>query len=130
MADRNFTKCLTPNEAAAWVSFQDVVHNFLGNRKSPDFKQIIDSLLQNYYKIGARMSLKIHFLHSYLEFFPENLGDTSDEQGERLHQDLAKIEKRYQGFWDEGMMSDYCWTLMRETDPKQYKRLSSTALHF
>lgn len=130
MADRNFAKCLTPNEAAAWVSFQDVVHNFLGNHKSPDFKQKIDSLLQNYCKIGARMSLKIHFLHSHLDFFPENLGDTSDEQGERLHQDLAKIEKRYQGFWDEGMMSDYCWTLMRETDPKEYKRLSSTALHF
>lgn len=130
MADGNFIAVLTPNEAAAWASFQDVVHNFLGNRKSPDFKKIIDSLLQNYRKIGARMSLKMHFLHSHLDFFPENLGDTSDEQGERLHQDLAKIERRYQGFWDEGMMSDYCWTLMRETDPKQYKRLSSTAPHF
>ncbi|EFN89517.1 hypothetical protein EAI_06206, partial [Harpegnathos saltator] len=57
------------------------------------------------------MSLKIHFLHSHLDFFPGNLGDTSDEQGERLHQDMAKIERRYQGFWDDGMMSDYCWTL-------------------
>ncbi|EFN87281.1 hypothetical protein EAI_04525, partial [Harpegnathos saltator] len=41
------------------------------------------------------MSLKIHFLHSHLDFFPENLDDTSDEQGERLHQDMAKIERRY-----------------------------------
>ena len=32
------------------------------------------------------MSLKIHFLHSHLDFFPENLGDVSDEHGERFHQ--------------------------------------------
>lgn len=129
MADGNFTKCLTPDEAAAWVSFQSVVHSFLGKRKSPDFKEIIGNLLQNYHKIGARMSLKIHFLHSHLDFFPENLGDMSDEQGERLHQDMAKIERRYQGFWDDGMMSDYCWTLIRETDPQKYKRLSSCSVH-
>jgi hypothetical protein len=33
------------------------------------------------------MSLKIDFLHSHLDFFPENLGSTSDEQGERFHHD-------------------------------------------
>ena len=43
------------------------------------------------------MSLKIHFLHSHLDFFPDNLGDVSDEQGERFHQDISVIEIRYQG---------------------------------
>ena len=42
--------------------------------------------------------LKIHFLHSRLDFFPDNLGDISDEQEEMLHQDLQKIEKNYHGF--------------------------------
>ena len=41
------------------------------------------------------MSLKIHFLHSHWDFFPPNLGAVSDEQGERFHQDIATIEKRY-----------------------------------
>ena len=50
------------------------------------------------------MSLKIHFFHSHLDFFPKNLGDTSDEQGQRLHQYLQKIEKNYQGFWDERLL--------------------------
>ena len=27
------------------------------------------------------MSLKLHLLHSYLDKFPENLGDVGDEQG-------------------------------------------------
>ncbi|UYV68012.1 Transposase [Cordylochernes scorpioides] len=42
------------------------------------------------------MSLKIHFLHSHLDFFPDNLGAVSDEHGERFHQDISSMEKRYQ----------------------------------
>jgi len=39
-----------------------------------------------------------------LEFFPENLGEVSDEHGERIHQDITAMEKRYEGkgphvFW-------------------------------
>ena len=130
MADAKFTKCLTPDEVAAWAPFKNVVHNFLANHKSPDCKQVIDNFLKNYRKIETRMYLEIHLLHSHLDFFPQNLGDTSDEQGEHLHQDIAKIERRYQRFLYEGMMSDYCCTLKRETDPKQYKRLGSTSVHF
>ncbi|UYV67878.1 K02A2.6-like [Cordylochernes scorpioides] len=40
--------------------------------------------------------LKIHFLHSHLDFFPDNLGAVSDEHGERFHQDISSVEKRYQ----------------------------------
>ena len=47
--------------------------------------------------MGCNMSLKIHFLHSHLEFFSENLGSVSDEQGERFHQDISLMEKRYKG---------------------------------
>ena len=40
------------------------------------------------------MSLKIHFLESHLDFSPENLGEVSDELGERFHQDIMAMEKR------------------------------------
>jgi len=46
-------------------------------------------------------------------FFPENLGEVSDEHGERFHQDILAIEKRYQGNWTSSMLADYCWTLKR-----------------
>ena len=46
------------------------------------------------------MSLKIHFLHSHLDFFPEDCGAVSDEHGERFHQDISSMEKRYQGKWN------------------------------
>jgi len=32
-------------------------------------------------------------------FFPEYLGEVSDEHGERFHQDIMAMEKRYQGKW-------------------------------
>lgn len=65
----------------------------------------------------------MHFLFSHLDFFPENLGAESDEQGERFHQEMSEIEKRYQGYWDEQMMADYCWFLIRE-DSSEKKRQS------
>ena len=65
--------------------------------------------------------MKIHFLHSHLVFLPENLGDESDEHGERFHQEMKVMETRYQEFWNEAMMGDYCWFLIRDTK-SNYKR--------
>ena len=61
------------------------------------------------------MSVKFHFLHSHLEYFPDNLGYYSEEQGERFHQDLNVMERRYQAVWGVNLMADYCSMLKRET---------------
>ena len=60
------------------------------------------------------MSVKVHYLHSHLDFFSANLGHMSEEQGERFHQDIKTMETRYQGRWDCSMMADYCWSLKRD----------------
>ena len=75
-------------------------------------------------EMGCRMSLKMHFLHSHLDFFPENLGAVSDDKGERFHQDVQAMEERYKGVWNEGMMVDYCWMLHRDDANYPYKRKS------
>ena len=75
------------------------------------------------------MSLKLHFLNSHLDFFPENMGDVSDEHGERVHQDISEMEKRYVGKWTSSMLADFCWNLARETTPTEHKR-KSYAKHF
>jgi hypothetical protein len=36
------------------------------------------------------MSAKVHYLHSHLDRFPENLGGLSEEQDERFHQDVKQ----------------------------------------
>ena len=73
--------------------------------------------------MGCNMSLKIHFLESLLDFFsPENLGEVSDEHGERFHQDILAMEKRYQGKWTSGILADYCWALKRAVPEANYRR--------
>ena len=36
-------------------------------------------------------------MDSHVEYFPENLGDYSGEQGERFHQEIKVMEQIYQG---------------------------------
>jgi hypothetical protein len=67
----------------------------LGNRRAQNYEELVNNLLQSYQKLGCNMSLKIHFLHSHLDFFPENYGAVTDEHGEHFHQDISSMEKRY-----------------------------------
>lgn len=61
-------------EQEAWQAFIWTCENFLENKKALTYKDGIQNLLNTYNKLGCRMSLKMHFLHSHLDFFPENLG--------------------------------------------------------
>ena len=63
-------------------------------------------------------------------FFPENLGEVSDDYGERFHQDIMTIEKRYHDMCTSSMLADYCWTLKRDVPDAKYRRksLASTFL--
>ncbi|UYV70037.1 hypothetical protein LAZ67_7001547 [Cordylochernes scorpioides] len=91
--DGNFQNSLYEVEEAAWNSFRNVCKNFL-----------------------------IHFLHSDLDFSPDNLGAVSDEHGERFYQDISSMEKQYQGKWSPGMLAHYCWTLKKDVPQAKYKR--------
>ncbi|GBM78589.1 hypothetical protein AVEN_105179-1 [Araneus ventricosus] len=70
------------------------------------------------------MSLKVHFLVLHLDYFPENLGAVSEEQGERFQQDIKEMERRYQGKGNVSMIADYCWMLQRDNPCKVHKRKS------
>jgi len=76
--------------------------------------------------MGCNMSLKIHFLDSHLDFFPDNLGAVTDEHGERFHQDISTLEKRYQGQWSARMLDDYCWKMKRDVPDAKHRRQSTT----
>ncbi|KAI6656209.1 hypothetical protein LOD99_1542 [Oopsacas minuta] len=98
--------------------------NFLGNTKSPNYKILVNELIESYKNLGCNMSVKVHFLHSHIDYFPENLGAVSEEQGERFHQDIKTMETRCQGRWDVHMMADYCWCLKRDCIDVIHARMS------
>lgn len=120
--DTQFRNSMTELELKAWTAFVSVMQNFLGNKKSENYIELVEDLLLQLKNMGCNMSIKLHFLHSHLDRFPENLGDMSEEQGERMHQDLRVMEERYQGFWDTNMMSDYCWSLIRHFPKSTHRR--------
>ena len=106
-----------------------MVDGFLGNKKDPNYKQLVKKLFKSYQNMGCRMSVKLHFLCSDLDFFQENLCDFSEEHGERFHQDIEPMERRYKGRWDSAIMGDYIWSLIRQ-DKSGHKRESSLNIAF
>ena len=106
-----FLSTMADVEKKTWLSFTEVVSKFLGNPKDSDYKTIVENTFACFEALECRMSLKVHFVHAQLHYFPQNLGDTSEKYGKRFHQDIKSMEIRYQGRRDVSMMADYCWCL-------------------
>ena len=98
-------------ERNAWQAFRMIVEGFLGNHQRDDYAMVVSNLIESYEKRGCRMSLKLQFLHSHLDFFRDNLENVSEEYGERFHQDIQVMEKHYKGRWNDAVMADYVWNL-------------------
>ena len=79
---------MNETEKEAWHAFRGVVDGFFGNKKDPNYKELVKKLIKSYQNMGCRMSVKLHFLCSHLDFFQENLGNFSEEHGERFHQNI------------------------------------------
>ncbi|XP_003376266.1 zinc knuckle protein [Trichinella spiralis] len=52
-------------------------------------------------RASGELQLRLYFLHSHLDFFPQNFGHVSEEQDERFHEDIKQMEQRYHG---DGML--------------------------
>ena len=70
MGDQKFCDSMNEVELAAWLSFVEVVKNFLGNYRADNYKAIVNNMLGNFRILGINMSIKVHFLHSHLDQFP------------------------------------------------------------
>ena len=94
MNDPDFENIMNVIEGKAWISFVQVSKNFLGNHNTPNYAEIVQNMNTNFRNLECNRSIKVHYLDSHLDRFPKNLGDFSEEQGERFHQDIKIIEER------------------------------------
>ena len=122
MLDSDFEKSLTDLERRTSLCVKADINNFLGNTKFRNHKHLIDNMLHNFQEMKVNMSLKIHGMHSHLDFFPENMVAVCDEHGGRFHQDIATIEKRFKSKWSENALADYCWNLMTDEANAHHRR--------
>lgn len=65
--------------------------------KGATYKELIKNLLEQHHLLSYRISVKLNYLHSHLDFFKSDLGDVSEECEERYHMNIEAKEKRYQG---------------------------------
>ena len=124
--DETLITHLKRKEKLACESFKKVCDKFLGNHRSEDYVQVVNGLLSHYHDMGCNMSLKVMCFTTLIWIFlGDNLGDVSDEHGERFHQDISVMERRFKRYWSPGMLADYRCSIKKE-DHTQHKRLRRT----
>ena len=82
----------------------DVVKIFFGNRWAENYKKSVEKLLKSLQNIDANISIKVHFLHSHLDKFPDNCDNVSDEQEEQFYQDLKRALPGLVGQTNDGWL--------------------------
>jgi len=68
MQDKQFDEDLNETERNAWLSFQKICNDSLGNYKAANYQDVVQDLLTSYKAMRCNMRLKIHFLESHLAF--------------------------------------------------------------
>ncbi|GBL90029.1 hypothetical protein AVEN_178422-1 [Araneus ventricosus] len=74
LRDPKFEKLLRSKEKQVWDAFYQVSTHFLGNSKAENYNDLVEDMLALFKDFGCKMSLKINFLDSHLNFFPDNCG--------------------------------------------------------
>jgi hypothetical protein len=95
-----------------------------------DYENIVRNMFKNFHILGCNMSLKVNFLFSHLNFFPKNLGAVSEEQGERLDQDIKQMERKMERINDGRLLLDVTarCTQKKYTAGNQLKDVSSQSV--
>jgi hypothetical protein len=69
-----------------------VTQNCSGDHQSPNYSELVNELLEAYEEFGCNMYLKLHLLHLHLSFYPQNLGEVSDDHEEQFQHDISVTE--------------------------------------
>ncbi|CAH0558844.1 unnamed protein product [Brassicogethes aeneus] len=85
MKDKTFNDCLKENELSAWNSIKGVIEGLLGNNRDENYRDLVNTMMISFEKMGVNMSLNVNLLHAHLDLFENQLSTESDEQGERFH---------------------------------------------
>lgn len=96
MKGPQFIPYASAKKLRAQKAFRDVCKNFLRKNNPVNYKSINEKLMNTMKDQDCNESIKVHYLHSHLDWCPENLGDVSEQQGEISHQDIKVMEERYQ----------------------------------
>ena len=113
-----FSKLCYCNDISALFQSINIIHDLANWRLFIDScKESIKAvLLQN-------RNCYIHLCQQHIQ--PASRKHTTtfaDEHDERLHQDIAVIEKMFKEKWSTGMLAEYCWSLNQDKPEQGHKK--------
>ena len=79
--DPEFENSINEVELEVWKAFALVVKNFLGNNRVRNYAELVNNILTAVTNLSCNMSVKMHYLFSHMDRFPENLGSMCEEHG-------------------------------------------------
>eukprot|EP00106_Octopus_bimaculoides_P023354 XP_014790796.1 PREDICTED: probable serine/threonine-protein kinase DDB_G0267686 [Octopus bimaculoides] len=82
IADESFEATLNESELGTWYEFKDVCKRLLGKHEVTQPEIIVGGLIKCYQNLGSNMSLKIQFFSFSSNFFLQNIGGRSCNEGE------------------------------------------------
>ena len=128
--DSRFPEQLNELELNAFNSLVAYCDRFLGNHREDNFRELAENLKKDFKLQSVNMSVKVHYAVDHVDDFQSNCGGFSDEQGERMHQDLMLSEKRFKGHDYVSMLSEYHWNLKRTANESFGRQSGYLKLHF
>lgn len=109
-----FDNAVSAAQLSVWRSLKSMIANFLGNNRTSEYEKEVDELLKSYKKLGACMSVKMHFLRSHLNYSLRTIVTSA--------RNIRVIKEHYHG--RVNFLAEYCWWLKRDVVASQHKRNS------
>ena len=69
LKDKEFIETISLVEKNGWIALSLVVSNFLGNTESPEYKEIVKTLLDTSHKLGCNMECQSTFFAQPFRIF-------------------------------------------------------------
>ena len=110
LKDTDFEELLNLKELRAWEAFKSVCSGFLGNTRVPDYQAFIEDM-------GCRMSFKIHFLHSHLNFLEQWVMSMEKDSTKILRRWRVTIKANGTPAWWETSAGCSCVTSRGQNTP-------------
>ena len=83
---------MTGKKFVSWQLFTLATQTFLENRKAENNPESVEDKHFRCKNLDVKVNIKVYYLFTHLDCFPENLGDLSEEHGERYHYDIMVME--------------------------------------
>ena len=78
-------------ELEALKAFILEVKNFLGNNKARNYAELVDNMLTAFKNLGCNISVKMHYLFSHMDRFPE-IPSGPERDGDKVSGSLGRSQ--------------------------------------